>query len=240
MIHCLIIADVQLAERMEAYFYSHIDEGRNTIFCIHGESSDESVQILRKHGSQFDVIICDVDGNDKNLNRIIDQARNIHHIFPRLFFLLFTNRPYVRTLNLFLPYISIYQKPFAASELREIFESYYEIFEYTMPQYRGKIRLDASDGIRILDARSILYLKRNGQGTHVMTPNGSLLCRNRMEQILEDTDLEFCRCGYSCAVNGLYIERVTAKQICLRTGDVLSISRSYKSLVNEYMKKYEY
>lgn len=237
MIHCLIVAETEDAELVKKQIDRWVNAGKRKVYCTCDKTPERAMRMLKKHGAEFDLIVFREKEGVMEMESFVNQARVIHKDFPLLFFLILTGMPYVRTMNHFLPYISIYSMPVSPSEFKELFHAYHTLLDDAVSPRKRRIGLRTKDGVQYVDYRSILYMKRRKQGADVVTLHGSLFCRVRLELILDDFQLDFCRCGYSCAVNGMYIERVTANSVYLKSGEILPISRSYKPVVNDFLNR---
>lgn len=139
----------------------------------------------------------------------------------------------IEQMNNMNPYLCILQYPAVEIDFERIIKHICDMLLFRKRIMGKKIFFKTVKGFKIINEDFVYYVERYKRGTKIITEKKVYYTKTSLEKFLEDNKLDFCRCGYSFAVNNRYISETNNTTIILHNGKCVPISRDYRKNVKK-------
>lgn len=213
----------QLAHRLEHYYQS-LDV---LIHCF-----DSGTQLLDRFGKgNYDLVFLDIEMPETDG---ISVARRLRQEYPKCMIIFLTSHTDLAMRGYEVEAFRFLAKPIEDAKLEEALEA-------AEKRLLDEIRIEVTESgtQRYLDCSDIQYIKSENVYLQIVTGDKTYLVRKKLQDMLTLLPAQwFVQVHRSYAVNLKHVASFDGKEVCLREGSKIQVSRSRKALFQQKMMGY--
>lgn len=234
MIFSVKQSEVQAVYHTSKDFAARMTEENWDFHCFAGK---EEMEEFVKTNPLLDMICMDITAVD-SLSTIQELRKKNKHAYimliasPRTSPALYM-RPSIQAASLML-------RPLMKEQVHEVLEEAFLKFSerFQKPDDAEQFVIDNREGKWLIDYEQINYFEAREKKIFLNTDNREIAFYDTMENLEQSLPEYFLRCHRSFMINGKKIEKLLLGQnlAVLKKGWEIPVSRSYKSILKEYIK----
>lgn len=196
------------------------------------------IAIKRAIENKPDIILLDVIMPDMNGYEVISELKKIANVrdIP-VIFITGLNDVKDEVTGFNLGAVDYITKPFHGSIVKARIESHLKTVKQLWENDSASVLLKTRQALRNVKFRELLYVDISGHWVNFHLANNEIVAVYGSLKDYEDTlllDLRFARCHKSFVINMDFVAIVELRQVRMKNGDCLPISKRYTSFKKQY------
>jgi DNA-binding LytR/AlgR family response regulator len=237
MLKILIIDEVAVCKEIERIILSKLKLEEKVSEIKYCSSLAESWNMVREQPFRFDMLIINLGATKEDTEEVISNARAVYRRNHDLKILFVTTKVFVPLDVYKVPHVYVIRRPFTNESVVAAAEIISIQLKYSTLEFSKRIVTENGSGTKFIPKKDIIYAFKARHGVKIVTEKEILYHKCSMDDFVNEAGELFCRCHNSFVVNIRHVISISHDCINLDNGDIISISRSYKKAVKQFIKK---